>query len=678
MANGTSAREFDYDNQPQLFGHPVGLYVLFFTELWERFSYYGMRAILTLYMIAKTTDEFPGLGWDTVAAFSLYGWYTMLVYVASIPGGVLADKYIGQKKSVMLGGWLLVVGHSILAIDATWAFFTGLGFIIAGVGCLKPNVSTMVGGLYRQGDPRRDQGFTVFYIGINIGAFLSSIIVGIVANAYGWHYGFGLAGIGMAIGQIFFLFGQRYLKGVGEAPRTSSSGDSEEETSSLGVLLSNLFKSPLQLGITVVLAIVGVTGFLLGTDGYDRVGYTLLWIFISLTIGMLMMIYKEINKEEKDRFLVLLLAFLIVIVFWGAFEQAGGLMNVYTLTKIDREVSMLFLDVLFLGAGGFLAARGVLHFIRKKQTGYIYMPIGITLIVLYLILKGRGVISNPYEIPAAVFQSVNAMFIIIFGTLVGGFWIWWKKKGGETSSLFKMAVGTIIMGIGFVFMAKASVDIQNYGDKAALILLILAYLFHTIGELCASPVAMSFITKIAPVKYVSIMMGVYFAATGFGNKVAGVIGELSQTPPVKIELAASTDEIDDYVTLEDGLLPPNFEIVGDIYAQNDEVKITKEGDDLKTLLSIGTENAELLKGYVQSMPNSEAEPLTVVIMLEKPKGSEQYSGTIKVFEVQDNQELWTFLSIVIFTIAFGVLLILFLKPLKRMTHGAEETSLKDK
>ena len=197
------------DNQQQTFGHPTGLYVLFFTEMWERFSYYGMRGILVLYMATSATAIDPGLGWSNKDAIWLYGWYTMLVYVASIPGGWIADKFLGQKKTVMLGGLLLCFGHGILAIPQSWAFFTGLVLIILGVGGLKPNISTMVGGLYKEGDIRRDSGFTIFYIGINIGAFLASITVGLVAYYYGWHYGFGLAGIGMILGQIVFHLGAK-------------------------------------------------------------------------------------------------------------------------------------------------------------------------------------------------------------------------------------------------------------------------------------------------------------------------------------------------------------------------------------------------------------------------------------------------------------------------------------
>ncbi len=393
----------------ELFGHPKGLFVLFFTEMWERFSYYGMRAILVLYLVTQTTDANPGLGWTTGEALALYGWYTMLVYVASIPGGWIADRLIGQKKSVLIGGLTLCVGHGILAVEEMWAFYSGLGLIIAGVGLLKPNISTMVGGLYKAGDTRRDRGFTIFYIGINIGAFLSSLIVGYIGEVHGWHYGFGLAGIGMLLGQIVYMAGQKHLIEVG-----------------------NLLKD---------------TANLEEKAKYDQ----------------------PLTHIEKDRIKVLLLSFLIVIVFWGAFEQAGGLMNIYTLEKTNRVIA------------------------------------GMT-------------------IPASVFQSLNAAFIILLGTTVAGYWVKRSSKNKEASSLFKMAVGTMIMGLGFLFMTGAAAQFEANGSSA-MYWLVFAYLFHTIGELCASPVALSFITKLAPVKYGSIMMGTYFAMTGFGNKLAGFLGE---------------------------------------------------------------------------------------------------------------------------------------------------------
>jgi len=337
----------------------------------------------------------------------------MLVYVASIPGGWIADKILGQKKSVLVGGVLLVLGHSILAVEQLWAFYTGLGLIVAGVGMLKPNISTMVGGLYQQGDIRRDKGFTIFYIGINIGAFLASIIVGYVGEVHGWHYGFGLAGIGMALGLLQYVLGQKHLANVGNFIGTSTKQEDIEAKN------------------------------------------------------------RPLTKIEKDRVIVLVISFLLVIVFWGAFEQAGGLMNIYAKEKTSR------------------------------------------------MLMG-------FEVPASWFQSLNAMFIIFLGTSVAAYWANRKLKGKVSSSLFKMIVGLIIMGAGFFFMTGASAQYEANGSSA-MYWLVLAYLLHTIGELCISPVALSYITKLAPVKYSALMMGIYFAMTGFGNKLAGLLGESAES-----------------------------------------------------------------------------------------------------------------------------------------------------
>lgn len=589
MSNSTSSITKEF------MGHPIGLFVLFFTELWERFSYYGMRALLTLYIATSATAVDPGLGWSTKDAIWLYGWYTMLVYVASIPGGWIADKFLGQKKTVMLGGFLLCIGHGVLAIPSTIAFFTGLVFIILGVGGLKPNISTMVGGLYKEGDIRRDSGFTIFYIGINIGAFLSSIIVGLVAYKYGWHYGFGLAGIGMLIGQLVFIGGQKYLTHVG-----NFIGKSENPAEKAAM------KKPL-------------------------------------------------TKIEMDRVIVLLISFLIVIVFWGAFEQAGGLMNLYTDAKVDRSFNFAGLS----------------------------------------------------EIPAAVFQSLNAGYIILFGTVVGGFWVWWKKKGKESSSLFKMAIGTIIMGLGYVFMMFASNEASSVEfGKAAMIWIFLAYLFHTIGELCTSPVSLSFITKLAPLKYASIMMGIYFAATGFGNKLAGSIGESAQLEAYEGTMTMSKEDTYKFTSKEeievkkkvDGKkviekvdaypidYDKNFAIKTDLYLDNGEVvfKEYKTGADLNNTFALEG-STESIKNYLKENEVSSENPHHAKLVFEKDADKAQnienlgdgkdYGVSFVIEEEQSKQEYKIFTFLTIFTVAFGLLVILFLKKLKKLTHGAEDKEL---
>ncbi|MFK8101491.1 MAG: peptide MFS transporter [Saprospiraceae bacterium] len=563
------------ENQKELFGHPVGLYVLFFTELWERFSYYGMRAILVLFIYSSI--ENGGLGWTKGEALELYGWYTMLVYVMSIPGGILADKLLGQKRTVMLGGLLLVCGHGVLAIEAMWAFYLGLGLIVLGVGCLKPNISTMVGGLYKQGDERRDKGFTIFYIGINIGAFLAALIVGYVGENIGWHYGFGLAGIGMLIGQGVYMWGQKYLVGVGDFL-----GNSTAENKAL--------------------------------------------------------MDKPLTKIEIDRMIVLFISFLIIIVFWGAFEQAGGLLNIYAKEKTDLTIGLL-----------------------------------------------------GFTVPASWFQSVNAFFIIVFGTTVAGYWINRKRKGKEVSSLFKMAVGTIIMGSGFLLMAGASQEAgaEAYG-KASMIWLVAAYLLHTIGELCASPVALSFITKLAPVKYGAIMMGVYFAATGIGNKLAGIIGEASQAEAVEIRLNADPSLVTPYLAADTLLAKDmDFTLKANIYQENGKVVLmnnqTGGERDFSSFIELDSKAQSILKGMLEDENATKDNQQHAIIRLGKDVEAKKiksnagdgknYSGVIEIFEVQNKREFNTFLFITGLTVLFGLLIIVFLKRLKALTHGAEELEL---
>lgn len=447
------------------FGHPIGLPVLFFTEFWERFSFYGMRAILVLYLVAQTKGNHnPGLGWSETNAYELYAWYLMFVYVMSIPGGLIADKLLGQKKTIMLGGWLLCMGHLTLVIQATWAFYLGIVLIILGVGCLKPNISTLVGGLYKNDLEKKDMGFYIFYMGINLGAFLSPLIVGYVGEKIGWHYGFGLAGIGMIIGQLVFISGQRYLKGIGDLPARKNLMKVSTDTPRIH-LLRDIFKhTNATLGL-VITALIGI-GVWVGLHTWT---YGLFIIALSLAVGVLLVVYNDGTAVEKDRMKVIFLSFLVVIVFFSAFDLAGSLLNVYAVQKTDRQ------------------------------------------------LWG-------FEVPASWLQSVNPLFIILFATLVGSFWMRWQRKGKLSTSIFKMAIALLIQGMGFFFMSAAAKEFQAQG-ASSMLFLVLFYLFSTLGELCLSPVALSFITKLAPLRWGSFFMGAFFAATGLGDKLGGLIAK---------------------------------------------------------------------------------------------------------------------------------------------------------
>ena len=398
--------------QGTLLGHPKGLFILFFTELWERFSFYGMRAMLVLYLTAETTADNPGLGWTSKEALALYGWYGMLVYFMGIFGGLAADKWLGQKKSVLVGGLLIILGQFALAYDHIGSFWTGLVLLVCGVGLLKPNISTMVGSLYKKGDSKRDAGFTIFYIGINIGALTAPILMGIYGENMDWHLGFSLAGFGMIIGQIVYVFGGKYLKGVG-----------------------NLLKESKEHGHLA---------------------------------------NEPLTKVEKDRVVVLFLSFFIVIMFWAAYEQAGGLMNIFARDKVDRFVF-------------------------------------------------------GYEVPASWFQSLHAAYVVILGGPMAWLWLKWSKMGKESSAVFKMAVGMIIMSISFVALMAAVMEVSESAiGKSPIHWLLISYFLHVVAELSISPVALSFVTRLAPAKYASLMMGAYFGITGLGNKAAGMLGEAAE------------------------------------------------------------------------------------------------------------------------------------------------------
>ena len=407
-------------NQPsgEIFGHPKGLFLLFTTEMWERFSYYGMRAFLVFYLSAKTMDG--GIGWTQAEAISLYGTYTMLVYITPLLGGWLADNVFGQRKAIIIGGLLMAAGqfvlgtpHSVINGMEVEFLYAGLGLLIAGNGMFKPNISTMVGDLYKEGDHRRDGAYTIFYMGINLGAFLAPLIVGTIAEKFAWQYGFVAAGCGMLLSVVLQLtLAQKYLGEIGVIPAAKRPGAQIQQTEGS--------KAPL-------------------------------------------------TREEFDRIKVIFIMGVFTIVFWAGFEQAGGLMNIYAKEYTDRNVF-------------------------------------------------------GFEVPATWFQSVNALFIVICAPFVAS--IWMRMGSREPNSPIKFALGLFFLALGFVFMVGAT--LQQGGDvnvKTSMMWLIMAYFFHTIGELCLSPIGLSLVTKLAPLRLASLMMGLWFAFTALANKVASIVGK---------------------------------------------------------------------------------------------------------------------------------------------------------
>ncbi|EHV5549358.1 peptide MFS transporter [Vibrio vulnificus] len=402
-------------NQHQYFGHPRGLFLLFGTELWERFSYYAMRAILVLYLTDTTING--GLGWSTKDALDLYGTYTGLVYITPLIGGYLADNYLGQRRSILIGGALMAIGQFTLALPADalglgslHTFYLGLALLIAGNGLFKPNISTMVGDLYQEGDNRRDGAFTIFYMGINLGALIAGVVSGSVTTEFGWKAGFVAAGIGMLISLVMQMaLAQSWLGDIGREPAAKRD--------------LAIKKSAQKEALT---------------------------------------------KEEVDRIKVILVMSLFTIVFWAGFEQAGGLMNIYTQQYTDRMI-------------------------------------------------------GSFEIPAAWFQSLNPFFIITLAPVLAVLWVKLGKR--EPNSPVKFALAMFFLALGFLCMVGAVVE--QSGDtsvKTSMLWLVGAFFFHTLGELCLSPIGLSLVTKLAPLRLASLMMGAWFGCNAIANYVAGYVG----------------------------------------------------------------------------------------------------------------------------------------------------------
>jgi len=448
--------------QAQIFGHPRGLMTLFFTEMWERLSYYGMRALLVLFMTDQVMTG--GMGLTDRSATAIYGIYTALVYVVALPGGWIADRLLGAQRAVFTGGLIIMSGHFVLAIPSTNAFFIGLLLVVAGTGLLKPNVSAIVGELYPQGDPRRDAGFSIFYMGINTGAFLGPLICGGLGQAenFGWHWGFATAGVGMLFGLIQFWMTKHHLGTAGLHP--SSSGDAVVDA-------QKRKKGWIAVGIGVAAIVVFVIVAMSGSlhldpvlisqqSTYVIVGMAVLFFAYVLTLGGL-------TRDEKHRTLALIILLMGCAMFWSGFEQAGSSLTFFA----DRYTQLEF---------------------------------------------------SWFTIPSTWFQSVNALFIIMFAPVFAWLWVALAKRNLNPSSPAKFGFGLVLLGIGFLVMVGASAIVAD-GDKVMPTWLIMTYLLHTFGELALSPVGLSVTTKLAPRRYVGQMMGMWFLASALGNLIAGQI-----------------------------------------------------------------------------------------------------------------------------------------------------------
>lgn len=585
MATSTSN---DAAQSPTLFGHPTGLYALFFAEMWERFSYYGMRALLVFYMIKGF------LGYNDGRAYGVYGAYCALVYATPFIGGMIADRWLGTRRGVVLGGLLMAAGHLLMMAEHETAFFVALALLICGNGFFKPNISTIVGGLYPQGSDKKDAGFTIFYMGINLGAAMAPILCGYIGETYGWHYGFGLATVGMLIGVAIFVAPTRLCQAM-------------ILFGALGTSIAMPFfqDSPLQLAVRCVLALaLTVSGIiaivalerggipdaagrprdpkamrrkLFGILRYDVAMYlgilVSIPIFASLVRGddiagyallcagalalgyILYEVAFRFNKVERERMFVVLILMFFSMLFWAFFEQAGSSVNNFTDRNVDRVFETH--QVIAEETGTTLELRvprqadeeslGQLPRLTQEQLGHDYDGKKFSLTHLTDLRKAAGekmatdeakTVSWPVatghvgmgvggaEIPASEFQAANPIFILIFGLVFTGLWRFLSTRGLEPSTPVKFSMGILQLGLGFGILWYGT-QVADSRGMVGLEWLLIAYLLQTTGELCLSPVGLAMVTKLSPTRLIATIMGAWFLSMAFSNYLASLIARFT-------------------------------------------------------------------------------------------------------------------------------------------------------
>lgn len=450
-----------YTNDRRFFGHPRGLSTLFFTEMWERFSYYGIRPLLVLFMTAALASG--GFGFDRQQASAIVGIYAASVYLASLPGGWIADRWLGLRRAIWYGAILIALGHLSIALSAVFAqgaFFAGLILIVMGTGLLKPNISAIVGDLYPEGGARRDAGFSIFYMGINVGALIAPLVTGYLGERVGWHYGFGAAGVGMLLGVLtFWRRAGRTLGPIGVAP----SGTPEEQARVRTITLA-------AVGVIVLVVILAMAGVF--TISAVAVGERMRDIMLAMALLYFayLFLFAGLSGSEKKRIAVIIVLFIFATIFWSAFEQAPTSLNLFAADFTDR--------VLF-----------------------------------------------GWEVPILWLQSVNSLFVITLAPVFAALWVTLAKRGYDLSSPTKFAFGLFFAGLGFLLMvAAANKVISGEVARVSMWWLTGSYLLQTLGELSLSPVGLSSMTKLAPRRFVGQMMGVWFMAAALGNLIAGLVG----------------------------------------------------------------------------------------------------------------------------------------------------------
>ncbi|RXG22845.1 peptide MFS transporter [Leeuwenhoekiella aequorea] len=520
-------------------GHPAGLFVLFFTEMWERFSYYGMRALLVLFLTSSLFDE--GWAWPREHALALYGTYTSLVYLTPILGGYIADKIIGYRKAVVIGALLMTLGHAAMAVDTSFALYLGLFFLVVGNGFFKPTMTSIISQMYENHPHKKDGAYTIYYMGVNAGAFLGILLCGYTGEQWGWHWGFGLAGVFMFAGMLQFYFAQNIFGDVGKKPLKNAESDlSDDPTIKLNPFLT------IDKVFIAISALIGLVWII--NDPMSKIGGSDLFdfevgplsgsnfmILFALIVFIVLLVSRIIRYAPvvRDRMIAVSIFAFFTVFFWAAFEQAGGSMTIFANDYTDRVLE---------GSAGTI--------FRIANTLITIIPLCVITWVLWMLFKqtfGKYKLANLIlggsfviiwalvitmlyeqytaeapEVPASWFSVLNSLFIIIFAPLFSKLW----ESKYNPSVAVKYGIGLILLGAGFAALAYGASDIPQGAKVAAvsIIWLVLAYFFHTMGELCLSPVGLSYVSKLVPGRMIAMMYGVWYLAIAIGNKLAGSSG----------------------------------------------------------------------------------------------------------------------------------------------------------
>lgn len=524
----------------KVLGHPSGLFVLFFTEMWERFSYYGMRALLVIFLIGQVTGDNPGWGWERSAALALLGTYTMMVYLTPILGGYIADKIIGYRYAVVIGALLMTMGHASMAMETPTFLYIGIALLIFGNGFFKPNMTSIISKMYEEHQEKKDGAYTIFYMGVNAGAFLGIMLCGYLGEMVSWSFGFGLAGIFMFFGMLQFWFAAPIFGDIGAKPEPESvkaveipEGDRLNPFTIVDKVLIALFAILSILWIlNDPLAEIGnnpILGDGAKSDVANGVILTALASFLIVLISRL----TRYTPMVRDRLIAVAIFAFFTVFFWAAFEQAAGSMSIfakdYTARALTGNAASLFklVDTILT-----VIPLGIITWVLYKLFSQTFQKISLSNTILgfsFVIIWGivlyklqREYSNTGTEVPATWFAILNSLFIIMFAPLFSN---WWESKYNPSAAI-KYGFGLTLLGLGFGFLVIGASGIPQ-GAKTAevsMVWLIMAYLFHTLGELCLSPVGLSYLSKLVPGRMIAFMFGIWYLAIAIGNKIAHTTG----------------------------------------------------------------------------------------------------------------------------------------------------------